>query len=227
MRRGEKSLPTIQTVEAEVNKINNSGILPPGVQVEKIYDRTDLINVTTHTVLENMLVWYRTDLPVAMDILGRSPQRPNRGDHDPVCAVLRDYRHDCAGRVRKSVVRGRHRFWLVVDATVIMVENIFRHLGQPNGERPAKDDSLHGTQTILGLRGKFAVIPTRNSGQSCNLLLRCNHHCRLRAVVHKWGASRDTSSAQWRGPMAMQLPEGSLRHSRFHRRSRAFTPQSS
>jgi len=39
MRRGEKSLPTIQTVEAEVNKINNSGILPPGVQVEKIYDR--------------------------------------------------------------------------------------------------------------------------------------------------------------------------------------------
>ncbi|MDE2340338.1 MAG: efflux RND transporter permease subunit, partial [Alphaproteobacteria bacterium] len=55
MRRGEQSLPTLQRVEAEVDKINTSGILPPGVHLEKIYDRTDLINVTTRTVLENML----------------------------------------------------------------------------------------------------------------------------------------------------------------------------
>ena len=43
-------------VEAEVDKINSSGILPPGVHIETIYDRSDLINVTTHTVLHNMVV---------------------------------------------------------------------------------------------------------------------------------------------------------------------------
>lgn len=36
-------------------KINSSDILPPGVRIEKIYDRSELINVTTRTVLHNMI----------------------------------------------------------------------------------------------------------------------------------------------------------------------------
>ena len=56
MRRGEQSMPTIHAVEDEVRNINASGILPAGVYIKPIYDRTDLINVTTRTVLENMLV---------------------------------------------------------------------------------------------------------------------------------------------------------------------------
>ena len=55
MRRGEESLPTIRRVEAEVEKINSTGVLPPGVKLVKIYDRRELINLTTHTVLHNMI----------------------------------------------------------------------------------------------------------------------------------------------------------------------------
>ncbi|HQT27388.1 MAG TPA: efflux RND transporter permease subunit, partial [Burkholderiales bacterium] len=55
MRRGAQSMPTIERVEAEVRKINRSNILPPGVHIERIYDRKDLIKVTTHTVMHNML----------------------------------------------------------------------------------------------------------------------------------------------------------------------------
>jgi len=55
MRRGAESIPTIKRVEAEVDRINSQGILPPGVQIERIYDRSDLIEVTTHTVLHNMI----------------------------------------------------------------------------------------------------------------------------------------------------------------------------
>src|SRR5499427_234982 len=54
MRRGEQSKPTIARVEAEVAKIDDSNILPPGVRIEKIYDRSDLIDITTRTVLHNM-----------------------------------------------------------------------------------------------------------------------------------------------------------------------------
>ena len=56
MRRGEQSTPAILRVKAEVERINASGLLPPGVQIERIYDRKDLIDVTTHTVLHNMVV---------------------------------------------------------------------------------------------------------------------------------------------------------------------------
>src|SRR5260370_10183917 len=38
MRRGAQSEPTIRAVEAEVERINTTGILPPGVRVERIYD---------------------------------------------------------------------------------------------------------------------------------------------------------------------------------------------
>src|SRR6185369_3503562 len=56
MRRGEQSSPTIARVRAEVERINASDLLPPGVKIERIYDRQDLIDTTTHTVLHNMVV---------------------------------------------------------------------------------------------------------------------------------------------------------------------------
>src|SRR6201994_2039125 len=56
MRRGEPSSPTIARVEQLVDQINHSTILPPGVHIERIYDRKDLIDTTTHTVLHNMVV---------------------------------------------------------------------------------------------------------------------------------------------------------------------------
>ena len=55
LRRGTPTLPTLKLVEAEVNKINTTGILPPGVHIEPYYDRTELINITTHTVLHNIV----------------------------------------------------------------------------------------------------------------------------------------------------------------------------
>src|SRR5450759_4793879 len=53
---GEQSSPTILRVEQLVASINNSSVLPPGVHIERIYDRKDLIDITTATVLHNMLV---------------------------------------------------------------------------------------------------------------------------------------------------------------------------
>src|SRR6201999_996785 len=55
MRRGAKSSPTIMRVEQLVASINNSSVLPPGVRIERIYDRKDLIDITTATVLHNMV----------------------------------------------------------------------------------------------------------------------------------------------------------------------------
>src|ERR1700722_13210731 len=55
MRRGEQSMPTIERVKTEVDTINTSGVLPPGVKIDRLYDRSDLIRVTTRTVLHNVI----------------------------------------------------------------------------------------------------------------------------------------------------------------------------
>src|SRR5262249_7484187 len=55
MRRGEQSMPTIERVKAEVDALNSSGALPPGVRIERLYDRSDLIRMTTRTVVHNVI----------------------------------------------------------------------------------------------------------------------------------------------------------------------------
>jgi heavy metal efflux system protein len=45
----------VARVRAEVDKINNDGTLPPGVKLVPFYDRTTLVNVTTQTVLHNLV----------------------------------------------------------------------------------------------------------------------------------------------------------------------------
>src|SRR5207244_13144913 len=53
MRRGEKSLPTLERVRQKVQALNN-GILPNGMRIVPYYDRTNLINITTHTVTHTL-----------------------------------------------------------------------------------------------------------------------------------------------------------------------------
>src|SRR5262249_1423624 len=55
MRRGEKRLNNISRDEGEVDKMNRTGVLPPGVQITPYYDRRDLVGVTTRTVLHNVV----------------------------------------------------------------------------------------------------------------------------------------------------------------------------
>src|SRR5262249_56504162 len=55
MNRTLHTNDVVARVRAEVEKINNDGSLPSGVKLVPIYDRTTLVNVTTHTVLHNLI----------------------------------------------------------------------------------------------------------------------------------------------------------------------------
>ena len=158
MRRGAESVPTIKRVEAEVELINRSGILPPGVTIERIYDRSDLIKITTHTVLHNMvagivliflLQWaflgnLRSAFVVAMTI-------PFALSFAIGLMVLR-------GESANLLSVGAIDFGLVVDATVIMVENIFRHLAESSAHLGTGPSPLHTMRAPSGFRGKMGTV---------------------------------------------------------------------
>ena len=158
MRRGAQSVPTIKRVEAEVDMINQGNILPPGVSIQRIYDRSDLINVTTHTVLHNMvegivfiflLQWaflgnVRSAIIVAMTI-------PFALSFAIGLMVLR-------GESANLLSVGAIDFGLVVDATVIMVENIFRHLAEASAHLGQGPSTLHRMRPPSGFRGKMGTV---------------------------------------------------------------------
>src|SRR5205823_615709 len=54
MRKNEQSLPSLQGVKEKFAELNQKGKLPPGIELESYYDRTELVNLTTHTVRHNL-----------------------------------------------------------------------------------------------------------------------------------------------------------------------------
>ena len=157
MRRGEQSMPTIKGVEEEVRNINSSGILPPGVSIKPIYDRTDLINLTTHTVLENMLVGMVLIFLVQWLFLGDLRSAAIASATIPFALLFAVTILMLRGESANLLSVGAIDFGLVVDATVIMVENIFRHLSgevSARGEREKRRAEAEAS----GLHGKLATI---------------------------------------------------------------------
>jgi heavy metal efflux system protein len=128
MRRGAKSLPTLRGVEAEVQKINSTGILPPGVRLEKLYDRSDLIAITTQTVLHNLVAGVVLIFVIQWIFLGNLRSAIVVATTIPFALFFAIIIMQLQGESANLLSVGAIDFGLIVDATVIMAENIYRHL---------------------------------------------------------------------------------------------------
>jgi cobalt-zinc-cadmium resistance protein CzcA len=153
MRRGQQSTPTIQRVKNEVEFINNSGILPPGVSIERVYDRQDLINITTSTVLHNMVFGILLIFVLQWMFLGDLRSALIVAATIPFALFFAVGIMVLRGESANLLSVGAIDFGLIVDATVIMVERIFSRLGQA-GEQPA----LEQEAGVSDLRAKLLEI---------------------------------------------------------------------
>jgi cobalt-zinc-cadmium resistance protein CzcA len=156
MRRGEQSMPTIRRVEAEVEKINSSGILPPGVRIERIYDRSDLINITTRTVLHNMVFGVVLIFFVQWLFLGNLRSAVIVATTIPFALFFAITMLVLRGESANLLSVGAIDFGLVVDATVIMVENIFRHLAE--APTPLRQRVLTNARRATRLSGRLLEV---------------------------------------------------------------------
>jgi cobalt-zinc-cadmium resistance protein CzcA len=151
MRRGEKSSPTIARVEQLVQQINRGGILPPGVRIERIYDRKDLIDTTTHTVLHNMVVGILLIVLLQWMFLGNLRSALIVGATIPFALFFAVIILVLRGESANLLSVGAIDFGLIVDGTVIMVEAIFRRLTQTT-ELSEAERSHISPETIMGMK---------------------------------------------------------------------------
>jgi cobalt-zinc-cadmium resistance protein CzcA len=152
MRRGEKSSPTIRRVEEEVEKINHANVLPPGVRIERIYDRKDLIEITTRTVLHNMVVGIALIFLLQWLFLGDLRSALIVGATIPFALFFAVAIMVLRGESANLLSVGAIDFGLIVDATVIMVESIFRRLAHAGEAQPLPASSGNA------LTGKLRAI---------------------------------------------------------------------
>src|ERR1700755_711598 len=151
MRRGQQASPTIARVEKLVQQINNSPILPPGVRIERIYDRKDLIDLTTHTVLHNMVVGILLIVLLQWIFLGDLRSALIVGATIPFALFFAVIILVLRGESANLLSVGAIDFGLIVDATVIMVEAIFRRLSQTTPLSEAEQSSI-STETTMGMK---------------------------------------------------------------------------
>jgi cobalt-zinc-cadmium resistance protein CzcA len=127
MRKGADEEPTLEAIHKKVYELNH-GILPPGVEVVSMLDRSDLLHFTLHTVMHNLtegmilvtvilflfLLNARAALIVALTI--------------PFSLLFASIFLDLSHIPANLLSLGALDFGMVVDGTVVMVENIIRHL---------------------------------------------------------------------------------------------------
>src|SRR6201994_688587 len=151
MRRGEQSSPTIARVEELVERINHSSILPPGVHIERIYDRKDLIETTTKTVLENMVFGIVLIVLLQWIFLGDLRSALIVGATIPFALFFAVSILVLRGESANLLSVGAIDFGLIVDATVIMVEAIFRRLTQTTPLSEAEQSHI-SAETVMGMK---------------------------------------------------------------------------
>ena len=140
MRKGAEEQPTLDAIHKKVDEINN-GILPAGVKVVPMLDRSDLLHFTLHTVMHNLtegmvlvtiilllfLLNARAAFIVALTI--------------PFSLLFASICLDLNHIPANLLSLGALDFGMVVDGAVVMMENIIRHLAhirEKGSSGPAK-----------------------------------------------------------------------------------------
>jgi cobalt-zinc-cadmium resistance protein CzcA len=165
MRRGEQSMPTIKRVEREVERINSSNILPPGVRIERIYDRKDLIEITTNTVLHNMALGIALIFLLQWVFLGNLRSALIVAATIPFALFFAVGIMVLRGESANLLSVGAIDFGLIVDATVIMVEAIFRRLTQTTALSEAERSHI-SFDTTMGIKSHAILSASADVSRS-------------------------------------------------------------
>jgi cobalt-zinc-cadmium resistance protein CzcA len=122
-------------VEAEINRINSDGTLPPGVKVLTYYDRSTLVNVTTHTVMHNLVFGCLLVFLIQWVFLGDLRSAIIVGANIPFAlffaVIIMVAREEDANLLSVGAVD----FGIIIDSAVILVENVFRNFQSSQDSR--------------------------------------------------------------------------------------------
>src|SRR5947207_2836190 len=128
MQKFERTMDVVKRVREAVARMNADGTLPPGVHIDAFYDRGDLVAVTVRTVLNNMLFGVVLIFVIQWMFLGDLRSALIVSATIPVALFLAVIITVLRGESANLLSIGAIDLGIIVDGTVIMVENIFRHL---------------------------------------------------------------------------------------------------
>ena len=151
MRKFGNTLQTLRGVQKKVASLNTSGQLPHGYKVVPYYDRTGLVQTTLHTVLENLTIGMALVFLVLVFFLGNLSAAIIAAVNIPLALCGAFTLMHLGGTAANLISLGAIDFGIIIDTTVIVIENIDRHL--TSGDLPHESTRLkilHASQEVGG-----------------------------------------------------------------------------
>ncbi|MGD1209998.1 MAG: CusA/CzcA family heavy metal efflux RND transporter [Candidatus Acidiferrales bacterium] len=127
LQRGEQSLPALRALKQRVQELNGY-LLPPGMHLDTLYDRTDLIHLTTSTVRHIVLMGLVLVTVVLIVFLGDVPVSFIAALTIPCSLLFAFSMMVVTGSSANLISIGAIDFGILVDASVIVLEHIYRRL---------------------------------------------------------------------------------------------------
>ncbi len=130
LQKDEKSLPTLKALKEKIATLNAGSLLPPGMKISTIYDRTTLINETTHTVREIIITGLILVTLVLLSMLGDLRITFIAAVTIPFAVLFAFGMMVLTGRSANLISIGAIDFGILVDASIIVLESIYRKLSR-------------------------------------------------------------------------------------------------
>jgi len=140
MRKHGDTLKTLKGVEQKVAELNTSGMLPRGYKIVPYYDRTGLVYTTLRTVLENLSLGMVLVFLVLLFFLGNLRTAIIAAINIPLAMLGAFVLLYLTGTPANLLSLGAVDFGIIIDSTIIVVENIYRHL---TSEDPDSNNTLN------------------------------------------------------------------------------------
>jgi cobalt-zinc-cadmium resistance protein CzcA len=132
MRRGEQAQNVLRRVEQKTEELNRT-VLPPDVRIHPYYDRSDLVRVTTDTVEGNLLRGMVLVLLVLIFFLLNIRAAIITALTIPLSLFFAFIFLHATGEAANLLSIGAIDFGIIIDGTIVMVENIYRELSERKG----------------------------------------------------------------------------------------------
>ena len=133
MRRGEQTQTVLNGVERKTAEINRN-LLPPDVKIRPYYDRSDLVRVTTDTVEWNLIRGMAFVLIVLIFFLVSVRAAVITALTIPLALLFAFIFLNATGEAANLLSIGAIDFGIIIDGTIVMVENIYRELSERHGQ---------------------------------------------------------------------------------------------
>jgi cobalt-zinc-cadmium resistance protein CzcA len=133
MRMGANSRTVVERVKERFAEVAKT--LPKGVKLEAFYDRTELVDRTIHTVAKNLIEGAALVVAVLFLLLGNIRAALIVALAIPLSMLFAVSMMVKAGIAGSLMSLGAIDFGLIVDGSVVMVENSMRHLAERKEEK--------------------------------------------------------------------------------------------